>query len=358
MKIVQIVPRIPPSIDGVGDYALNLARQLRKDFDVETYFVICDTTSTHQAQIENFPVIQLSETSSDELCSTLFETGNIIILHYVGYGYHLRGVPVWLIKALERLKQDSKYKLITMFHEVHTWGTPFWSSSFWLSLLQKKLVKRLSLVSDFCLTSMKSYAQIIHNLSSNKHRNIPTIPVFSTIGEAKETPSLARRSRKLVVFGSCSNRKRIYTSSLDSLNQACRLLDIVEVIDIGRKTGLALSSFLDVRVSELGEMPSSEISEILEDSLAGLFDYFDGYLAKSTIFAAYCAHGVLPISAKINLSSLDGIEPNQHYYVPDIQANLDFSNLTLIAANSHRWYKTHDLKSQASAYHEILKKCL
>ena len=33
--ITAIVPRLPPAIDGVGDYTLNLARQLRKDFNMD-----------------------------------------------------------------------------------------------------------------------------------------------------------------------------------------------------------------------------------------------------------------------------------------------------------------------------------
>lgn len=36
--IIQIVPRLPPAIDGVGDYALNLARQLRKIINFRAFF--------------------------------------------------------------------------------------------------------------------------------------------------------------------------------------------------------------------------------------------------------------------------------------------------------------------------------
>jgi hypothetical protein len=39
-KIHQIIPRLPPAIDGVGDYALSLARQLRHDYDIDTHFII------------------------------------------------------------------------------------------------------------------------------------------------------------------------------------------------------------------------------------------------------------------------------------------------------------------------------
>ena len=47
----------------------------------------------------------------------------------------------------------------------------------------------------------------------------------------------------------------------------------------------------------------------------GLFDYhrFPGNLAKSTVYAAYCAHGLLPICNQHSLIPQDGIFPNQHY---------------------------------------------
>lgn len=50
IKIIQIVPQLPPAINGLGDYALNLARQLRQDFAIETHFVVGDhswTGATH-----------------------------------------------------------------------------------------------------------------------------------------------------------------------------------------------------------------------------------------------------------------------------------------------------------------------
>jgi hypothetical protein len=38
MRIIAIVTNLPPAIDGVGDYALHLARQLRQDHNIYTCF--------------------------------------------------------------------------------------------------------------------------------------------------------------------------------------------------------------------------------------------------------------------------------------------------------------------------------
>jgi hypothetical protein len=71
IKIIQIVPQLPPSINGLEDYALNLARQLRKDYEIETHFVIGDRTWTGAVEIEGFPVSQISDRSFDALLTLL-----------------------------------------------------------------------------------------------------------------------------------------------------------------------------------------------------------------------------------------------------------------------------------------------
>ncbi|HEY9599664.1 MAG TPA: hypothetical protein V6D33_18535 [Cyanophyceae cyanobacterium] len=38
MNMISTVPQLPPAIDSVGDYAFNLARQRRQDFDLDTHF--------------------------------------------------------------------------------------------------------------------------------------------------------------------------------------------------------------------------------------------------------------------------------------------------------------------------------
>lgn len=54
--MISVVPRLYPAIDGVGDYALTLARQLRSDFGVETRFIIGDPTWVGKNQLEGFNI--------------------------------------------------------------------------------------------------------------------------------------------------------------------------------------------------------------------------------------------------------------------------------------------------------------
>ncbi|MBD1834036.1 glycosyltransferase family 1 protein [Cyanobacteria bacterium FACHB-472] len=355
--IICIVPRLLPAIDGVGDYALNLALRLRKDYGIKTHFIVSDRASILSPQIEEFPVSQVKVHSASELLSLMPSDTATVLLHYVGYGYAKRGCPSWLVEGLERWKRrrNNTY-LVTMFHEVYASGA-IWNSSFWLSPLQRNLAARVARVSDRCLTSKQLYADIIHELSRGKQTEITTLPVFSNIGEPKQVPPLAERSRRLIVFGGRSQRLRVYQKSLAQLELACQLLGIEEIWDIGLSTNLNLPAVNGVPIVEMGQLPATEISNILLNSLAGFFNYHPEFLAKSTIFATYCAHGVLPASSRCSVPT-DGIEAGKHYWVPDKETTdcKDWVEVQAIANNAYTWYQTHNLSVQANTFAAYLGK--
>ncbi|HEY9711325.1 MAG TPA: hypothetical protein V6D48_24155, partial [Oculatellaceae cyanobacterium] len=279
-----------------------------------------------------------------------------VLLHYVGYGYARRGCPVWLVEGLRQWRTTGLNQfLVTMFHETYACGPP-WSSSFWLSPLQRNLVARLAQISDRCFTSTQDYAKVLYKLSLGKQTQIPTLPVFSTIGEPERVSPLAERERRIVVFGSSRNRLQVYRKSLAQLELTCQLLEIEEIWDVGPSTSLTLSTVNGVPVVELGVRSGSEISGFMLNSLAGFFDYSCDCLAKSTIFAAYCAHGLLPVSAQRSTLPLDGIEAGKHYWMPDRQTTTmkELVELQAIAAHAYAWYQTHNLAVQAKTFAALL----
>ena len=353
MRVTCIITRLPPAIDGVGDYALHLARRLRKDFDIETHFVVGDPRWSGATQIEGFAIAPISEYSANALLSVLSsEPPTPVLLHYVGYGYAKRGCPVWLVDGLQRWHATAVHpSLVTMFHEVYAYGRPPWTSSFWLSPLQRTLAARLACLSDRCLTSRQGYAKQLYELSLGKHTQIPTLPVFSNLGEPTQVPPLAERQRRIVVFGSPSNRLRVYQESFAQLALTCQILRIEEIWDVGPSTSLPLSTVNSVPVVEIGQRSASEISDILLNSLAGFFDYHPDYLAKSGMFAAYCAHGLLPVSPRYSTLPLDGLIGGNHYWMPDDQEPVE---LQAIANNAYAWYQTHNLSVHATTFANLL----
>jgi len=356
MFIFQVVPRLPPAIDGLGDYALNLARQLRQDFGITTHFLVGDPTWTGNQEIEEFPISQVTERSANTLLSLLPSGKSTVLLHYVGYGYAQRGCPFWLVEGLQRWRTaNANHHLVTMFHELYASGLP-WTSAFWLSPWQRNLVARLVRLSDRAITSKQLYGDILHKLSKSKHTHISAIPVFSNVGEPQNLLPLAKRQRRLVVFGGRNRRLRIYQHSLAVLSRTCKMLKIKEVVDIGAATGLTLSPVNGVPIVEMGQRPASVISTILSNSLAGFLDYSPDFLAKSTIFAAYCAHGMLPVNTCCNTLPVDGVESGKHYWIPDEQATKLHNDREwqAIADNAYTWYQSHDLTAQAKIVANLL----
>ena len=353
--VIAIVPRLPPAIDGVGDYALNLARQLRKDFNIQTHFIVGNSTWQGAAEIEGFTVSQITDSSANTLLTQLSSNNcpSPILLHYVGYGYAQRGCPIWLVDGLQRWKGlYPQRNLITMFHELYASGPP-WTSSFWLSPLQKSLAARLTQLSDRCITSKQLYADIITQISQGKHNQVLFLPVFSTIGEPnKLPPDLSERQQRLVVFGGVANRAKVYKNCRTTLEYVCNKLNIQEIWDVGNPTGITPPSVATVPIVATGKQSPDQISNILADSLAGFSDYNPNYLAKSTIFAAYCAYRLLPINAKGSVSIIDGIEAGKHYWVPNVDENKLVNKLALqtIADKSYYWYQSHNLSSHLTVF--------
>ncbi|BAU63906.1 unknown protein [Stanieria sp. NIES-3757] len=359
MKIIQIVPRLPPAINGLGDYALNLARQLNQDFHIKTHFVVGNPDWNGLKEIEGFSIKKVEDRSSEALASLLSQLAiDKVLLHYVGYGYAQRGCPVWLIEGLKLWHQQKpERKILTMFHEVYASSYKPWTSSFWSSPLQKNLASRLAKLSDGVMTNTQAYAEMIANLGIKKHLNIPVIPVFSNIGEPIQVKPLSERKPWLVVFGNVNNRRRIFTESKLQLNWLCQALAIEKIIDIGSSTGLTLSTINNIPIQEMGKQPAKQISSILLNSCAGFFSYNPDLLAKSTIFAAYCAHGLLPVSTKSSNLQIDGINSEKHYLAVNevIQDFRVVDKLQEIADNACAWYQNHNLLVQAKLFASQLR---
>ena len=353
-EITTIVTRLTPAIDGVGDYGLNLALELRDRHNLNTKFIVGDPMWEGEAITYGFQVQKIQERNS-QILEQILESSEIILLHYVGYGYARRGCPTWLVEGLEAWsKKSSNPYLVTMFHELYATGA-IWTSAFWTSPLQQNLFKRVARLSDRCLTSREDYAKKISQASN--HTQVDQLPVFSNVGELEHPLPLGQRQRRLVVFGGAGWRCHAYRRSLVALEQICRDLEITEIIDIGSPIGFDIPLVNQIRVTVAGIRTTEEVSKFLAEAIAGFLDYPTDFLGKSTIFAAYCAHGVLPVSVFYpNQKILDGIEIGKNLLLADRQeVKLDLNLAEAIASNAHIWYKTHSLSAQGQVFASRLR---
>src|SRR5687768_7569655 len=121
--VLQIVPHLPGTLDGVGDYALNLAKALSADHGITTTFLVAGKTSATSK--DGYAVLSgLNHDDSGELARKY----DHVILHYVNYGYQARGIPFSLRGFVKRLRAQLRGRWVTTFHELYASGPP-WKSA-------------------------------------------------------------------------------------------------------------------------------------------------------------------------------------------------------------------------------------
>ena len=351
--IVMIVPRLPPSVDGLGDYGLFLAKQLRQQFALETIFLIGDPQWKGAATIEGFKIVQVTSRQKNSLVAALKAVAaETVLLNYVGYGYAKRGCPDWLVQGLSLWKKEnSSAHLVTMFHELNANG-PIWSSAFWTSGWQKKIAQDILCLSDASATSKQGYADIL--LSWNKVKSVKVLPVFSNVGEPLILNSIANRLPALTIFGGRQWRSLVYEHGMKHLEKICHALEIKEIHDVGVVLDCKLPTIAGIQIKSWGILPPEKISELLSQSRAGVFYYPNAYLSKSGIFAAYCAHKVLPLGLWEEEQAADGVVNNQEYWSLKNDEVLDLTRAQIIADQAYVWYQGHRLEVHASFFKQQL----
>ena len=310
-----------------------------------------------------------------------------VLLHYVGYGYEKRGCPVWLVRGLEKWRkqkaeirnqnQDSRKQkteikndegrdtfqlskfpisalpnLVTMFHELYAFGPP-WRSSFWTSPVQRWVAQTLARSSDHCITNRVASATWLAAASRHPMNTISVLPVFSNVGEPERLPDWNERQPRIIVFGSAGWRGKVYRDHKTDLEQACQQLNLTEIVDIG--TPLRIPQ-LSVRISQRGILSPQEISREMLDARAGFFAYPAAYLGKSTIFAAYAAHGLSPITFPANrVENEDGLKCGEHYLSANELLGCNAGKTEEIGTRAHTWYQEHSTKTQAQHYARVIQ---
>jgi Glycosyl transferase 4-like domain len=353
VRLIQIVPELPPAVGGVGDYASLLAKELSR-LGIRTTFVVPERQ--RQAQPERPP--DLPEASPvwprpealahrlDALCP------DAVLVHYSGYGYAKRGAPVWLVQGLRRWKAGAPgRRLVVMFHELWAYGPP-WRSSFWTHPVQRALVAALLRLADNYLTSTDLYARRLRRLAP--HRSpVAVLPVPSNIGEPGELPPFEAREPLAVVFGRPGMRARVYRH-FEAFLPALRAARIEAVLDLGPPLEGRAADEPALPVTRCGYLEPASASAMMLRARFGLLDYPLDFAAKSGIFAAYAAHGVVPLMRGTLGGDGDSLRHELNIVhtgapLPELQ-----SNAPSMAAAANLWYHEHRLEHTAACFARAL----
>lgn len=345
--MLVIVPDFPPNINGLGDHAYILCKKLKEMYAEECKVMVAGNLNYADQTVSGIEVKKIPVPASQTLLSAIEKSGEKIIhLHYVGYGYQKRGVPLWLLSGLTAAKKRG-VKLITTFHELYATSSKPWTSSFWLSALQKNITRKLYLLSDTVITNRKGFAGILNSFSS---KPVDVMPVFSNVGEISDPLPLERRNKNMVIFGSVYNRTETYLQQASVINDISSKLKIEKIIDIG--PAIDIMPRLNCPVEHMGELSPDKISEILSGSICVFIGFPPPeWFAKSGVFAAACAHGNLPLAVG-DAGITDGLVTNKHFI--NCLESLPH-DLQQVADNASGWYQEHSAGKQATHIHNKIK---
>jgi hypothetical protein len=134
-------------------------------------------------------------------------------------------------------------------------------------------------------------------------------------------------------------------------------LGIKKIFDVGPRSFAMPRDIAGVPVISKGVLAPQAVSELLREVRFGFIAYPVDVIGKSGVFAAYAAHGVVPIvlSEETRLGSLDGLQPMQHF-VDGLRLGraLDAGDLTSIQSQLSCWYTSHALRVQAGFIAKLL----
>jgi hypothetical protein len=346
------VPSLPPNVNGVGDYGWAIAKAMERECSVTTHFIVLN-----KAGLGESPTLSQFDTarSADELVNALLKSlqgeNCPILLQYCGYAYQTRGAPVGLIWALDRVRRErSNTRLAVMFHELYAFGPP-WTSSFWLSPIQRWLAKRLATTADAVLTNC--FVTRGH-LQRWTKRDIPVLPVPSNIGEPLEhalTPP-SMRAGVAIVFGQTLNRKRSH-QALSSAQSTLRRFGVEEIWDVGPRPE-EIHSTSELPVKFFGYRSPAEVSALIAKCRMGVLAYPRHCLTRSGVFAALAAHGTPTLVCPTEASNALGLAEGIHFYDCAGVELPNSNSLDAVSANVRAWYIQHSLAAQARSQLSLL----
>ncbi len=327
--VVHVAPLLPPQNSGVGDYAMLVGRRMEEIGGVRCAYVVagqiafdetgdsphvrnvsgrCDPQALWQAVAELKAAEQKHSTAAAQRNVTSRTDGGVsVVLNYSGYGYEPNGCPSWLVDAL-RSRPAWVERVVTYFHELYATGLP-WQRAFWYSSAQRRITAQIARASDAIITNCAEFARWLEVQSGRPSGSVLSLPVPSNVGEPEDLPAFDSRCRRAVAFGGVRSKRFALNDDAPRIARFLQRLGITELHDIGSQCPIDRRAFegAGVAVHELGYLEASEVSRALCGSRIGFLDYPLRAVAKSGVFAAYAAHGVVPLLRDTDTRSFDRV---------------------------------------------------
>jgi hypothetical protein len=361
-RIVQVLPRFRPNMDGVTDYALQSAQLARDKFGIDTQFLICEPDGQTNDQFDGFAIAHLPEKTAVALFDVLSrivsdlsvcdnlkrgQTTCSIVLQYSGYGYNQDGAPIWLLQALQKFvaKKPHQLSIATIFHELYATSPP-WRRAFWYAGRQKRVARILAEISTHGLCTSEYNERIVKKWSPAI--NLATLPISSVIGEPLHLVPWRERPNRLVIFGLPGSRSRSYSNAA-LISKTCKRLDICEIWDIG-ETLPHYPTMEGINIVRIGVLGKETLGQALMQCRYGYLYHRPTNLAKSSVFGAYCSHYLVPIVPSNSRKQSDGLLAGRHFLVAGDNSQFDPQCLESISMDAWHWGSAHAAIKHAEWY--------
>jgi glycosyltransferase involved in cell wall biosynthesis len=376
----QIVPALNPQVDGVGDYALNLAIHLRDSHGVQTRFIVCDPEWNGPGHIEGFVVRRLRVRNEAGLWSLLAMAKDpqaAVLLHYSHRGYDRLGVPFWLYRGVKSWLTEHTAKsspstrfFSTVFHDLWPSSLKPFKREFYTQLLQRLLVTRLHRFSKISIANTLRMQQLLDSIEARKTLWLPIPSNVPTIDRA-ESGGARPGGFRVAIFGSPRVRLATVNAHANLLRTMNSKNQLASVMLIGKGLNKSQSGVREVQVLQtcvspsgidvLGEMTPKDVSLSLGRADLFLSPYPGESACKSgALMAAFAAGCPAVLRDGKNAAPLN---ESEHFIASDdtprgvqrLERTAADGHLHRIANAGRLWYERYaDWKVVAPQYRQAL----
>jgi len=312
--LLIVLPSYRPGACGVSDHLDILANACRSIGESVQFCVGLDVAAA-----------EISKASSKE----------IVFLPVVLFGYNRYAIPTRLV-GLAKQARNRGLRITSYFHELPATFFPLRRVSV-LIPLQAIVCWLLATHSDVVFVNQARGLRWLRDAADRAPFYAPT---WSGVGEAEKVLDVQFRHNRIVVFG--RKRERMYARLKEAGGPQALFGVDSEIIDIGEPINTFIPESWNVR--NLGQLDSAAVGSILAEAKYGLFAAPSGETSKSSVFAACCAYGAIPVNVEPQRRSILLQDPRLGQEFTDLTSlPTDIKALQHLQCSARAWHAKYSV---------------
>lgn len=184
-NVLFISPGFPPSVNGVGDYTYQIAKEFVRDG--HCVHVVCPVGKEESEKMDGIHVHRVVRSWSGQANRVVLRLIaelhiELVILEFVPHGYHPKGLPFSLVPLMNAVRSKG-VRWFTFFHEVYIDSVPGNLRRNVGAWLMRRLSRSIARRSDIIATSITRYHYLLSQLLAPQSKDIAVIPIASNVPE-------------------------------------------------------------------------------------------------------------------------------------------------------------------------------